>query len=141
LLPISFKYAANPSDFNGPPQWQSGMTDSPASYALGHLYIPLQLGHTFVRSRNGWLPSLLAGVNFNHLYSSKYSYSAIKGESGNYTSIFDLRILSPEGDGPIWLSYTMNAKVAKTSKRGDQYYLGLIANFSGKTLYNGYYTF
>lgn len=141
MLPISFKYTASPSDFNGSPLWQLDMTDSPASYGSGHLYIPLQLGHTFVRSRGRWLPGLFAGINFNHLYSSEYTYSAIKGESGNYTSIFDIWVLSPEEASPIWLSYTINAKLAKTLKRGDQFSLGLIANFSRKNVYNGYYTF
>jgi len=140
-LPISFQYTARPADYDGPPAWQTELFERFSNLSFGHVYIPVQFGYSVQSLNNKWTPSFLAGVNFNHLQSYGLQYDTTIGDNGEKFQVFDFELVSPDNDNRIWSTFTANANVSRTLRRGNQFYLGLVANISTTTVYNGRYAF
>jgi len=140
-LPISFQYTVRPSEYDGPPEWKTDHFERYANLSFGHLYVPLQLGYTVQSASKGWTPSFTAGLNFNHLLSYSSEYYSTLGDPGERIQLFEIEVTSPDNDNRIWTTYIANATVTRTVRGGNQFYIGLVANISTTTVYNGRYAF
>ena len=140
-LPISFQYTVSPSYYDGPPEWKTDHFERYANLSFGHLYVPFQLGYTFQSASKGWTPSFMAGLNFNNLLSYSSEYYSILGDPGERIDLFQIEVTSPNNANRVWTTYIANATVSRTLKRGNQFYIGLVANISTTTVYNGRYAF
>lgn len=140
-LPISFQYTVSPCYYDGPPEWKTDHFERYANLSFGHVYVPFQLGYTFQSASKGWTPSFMAGLNFNHLLSYSSEYYSILGDPGERIDLFQIEVTSPNNANRVWTTYIANATVSRTLKRGNQFYIGLVANISTTTVYNGRYAF
>ncbi len=140
-LPISFQYTVRPSEYDGPPEWKTDIYSRFANLSFGHLYVPLQLGYTVQSASKRWIPSFMAGLNFNHLLSYLSQHGTSIGDNGEVFHLFEIEVTSPDNDNRIWTTYIANATVTRTLRGGNQFYIGLVANISSTTVYNGQYAF
>lgn len=137
LLPAGVKYRLPQESFNLSEPIDD-FVGRLAEYSVPLSYLPVKLGYTF-KEMNHWQPSILAGVN---IYS-QYSYSVSNTRSyrdpvhGRLpVSRFVAR--SPHGGEKRWMqTYTATIRMAKIMPNNGQLLVGLIANFSNKTLYTG----
>ncbi|MFA6944581.1 MAG: hypothetical protein WC220_01655 [Pedobacter sp.] len=140
-LPISFQYTVRPTDYDGPPEWKTDHFDRFANLSFGHVYVPLQFGYTVQSASKRWIPSFMAGLNFNHLLSYISEYDSTLGDPGERIHLFEFELTSPDNDNRVWTTYIANATVTRTLRGGNQFYIGLVANISTTTVYNGRYAF
>jgi len=140
-LPISFQYTVSPTDYDGPTEWKTDYFERFANLSFGHMYVPFQLGYTVQSASKRWIPSFTAGLNFNHLLSYSSESYTILGGPGERIDLFEFEVTSPDTHSSIWTTYIANATVSRTLKRGNQFYIGLVANISTTTVYNGRYAF
>lgn len=101
-------------------------------------YLPIKFGYTFEKM-DRWQASVLGGVNLYVQYSYSLSHTRSYTDRVNGElpiSRFVLR--SPHGGAKRWMpTYTTTVRIARILPNKGQLLLGLLANFSNRTLYTG----
>lgn len=109
-----------------------------AEYGVILFYLPVKLGYTFGKM-NRWQPSIQAGINLyiQNSYSISQTRSYTDPANGRLpVSRFTVR--SPHSGGrQLMPTYTVTARMTRILPNHNQILVGLLADFSNKTLYTG----
>lgn len=136
ILPAGVKYRLSKDLFNLP-EATGDITGQIAEYAVILPYFPVKVGYTFKETKQ-WSPSLLIGVNLYRQNSYLISNTQYIGSGSDDVPIYKFIARSPHGGKTVWMpTYTATARIARVLPNNGRLFVGLLANFSNKTLYTG----
>lgn len=140
MIPLAYKFDIDNDDLSSGGPSTSNFGKKNSSLSFGHFYFPIQAGYTFKRKIGKWDPSLMAGISLTRLQASGLR------SGSSYLDTADVRhplqeIKARYPERKPWLTYTLNARVSKTLRRGNQIFFGLNFNYSPVIYNQGEYAY